>query len=751
MTMTTTPFAEPAADAGAGGRRSSKLDSLPSWARSGGDPMLEKPEPPAQPYWAKDRDRSSSIAGPRKSPTSLTTTRSTMVPSTSRSALDTANPNNRASISNPSSGATARGGSPDPENHAGTGTKRSFTISRNEFGDMVASRRPLAAPTGVPPSGSCDDYYSHSRTRRESSTKTKTNNNNNKDLDQSRYRSRSSHQPKQPTAAGEAASPSPSRAQVNDDPRAARQRSRPARPKPVQAMPSWARLSVTSQRKGGDFFDDDIEDIYNPNSSPTYDYGNLGFALVGIDKEHVGDCPKTTSPDEAFAAVGGGSGARGSGSGKGSGSGQLRRASKSDSKLGAHYDWCCDALPHSWDAKQQDWDYSMLDGGLSDRYHNRRPSDLQHPYAVEAQATPMRAAFTDRSLRLREGRSANKALLSVEVPGTEWATKEPCDCNVCVPEQMKPAGVTSQDSLCNKLFRCARDWPPKQMPWEAGTAGNLDSSQVSPTLTHRFEEKIIPDEEEDIFTRTLGRRIKPPEAGIKSPKSHRFMPHRSMSADNILAAGQFNDTWRPDIHMHSHRGRHACQGSPEWRTRSNLDLIFTPREGDPPISPKINFCQKGGVGYEPVFSEVAIRHILNRNEEVFRFADPNRVRGLTSSPPETPKWSSRGIEGSAGMASARLAEKTLKGSLGSPLPSGARSPIGQTHSAGMQMAFLLDHEAADRYHQAESSHRWHKEKNFVDLCNHAKRSAEYTKRFLNEVKGGRTESSKVANSLIWQD
>mmetsp|Transcript_1661 Transcript_1661/g.3639 ORF Transcript_1661/g.3639 Transcript_1661/m.3639 type:complete len:564 (-) Transcript_1661:201-1892(-) len=404
---------------------------------------------------------------------------------------------------------------------------------------------------------------------------------------------------------------------------------------------------------------------------------------------------------------------------------------------GAHYTWCAD--PPDLECVNM---FNDHDKGLADAIYNRRPSDFRSPLDTEI---PMKAAFTDRSMRLNDGRGAKKALMHEDTADTEWSSYVPCECDICEPDYSKPAGNPSHLVQENKTFICGRDTQPSPLHWQTEVPHqNLDSSWMTPTLKHP-EDNVLPAFEEFQFTKFLGRRAKHVARSV-SPGAGRSLPHRSMSCD-ALPAGNFNDNVRPEIMAHRWRGRAPFQPSADDQpVRSGMDFVMQPKPGDPPVPTAISGGRKGPGSMNRGFSADTERITLYNNEPIFRFAEANRFRGRAMSVPPNLR-NPRTEDGFAGLSSEHMRGVRERMNPASPKPPTRWTNI---NNNSMCMAATIDQDLVSQYHADYSEARMRCDPLFASLCEHTARSFERTRTLIREFSSERARSCNVADQLVWE-
>jgi len=413
-------------------------------------------------------------------------------------------------------------------------------------------------------------------------------------------------------------------------------------------------------------------------------------------------------------------------------------------KLGAHYDWVCEPL--AADSWEKDSERDMHDMAKAELLHNRRPSEPLLPNGEELRQAPGRVAFADRAGRLREGRGVRKVLMSDDRPPTEWIGKKECACDVCNPFDSKPAGNPSHLTAEHKAHH-------KHLgPTFVESSTYKDS--VGATLQGTFQDA---KEEEQWFRNMLGMKI-------RSPKHHRtyspfgnpggpdlgrgadrlsspMLLHRSMSADNLVAAGQYRSDHCHLIMTGSHgRGRQGWQSARMVAAphRNGMAMVLDPQASDPPPPNTIVASRRGEGIFKCTFSEAAEKATLRQNQQVLRFADPRMIRCRSFSPPRSGDH--------AGMTSAQLVRWRDRESGVAP-DLHARPPVHES----VLMDHILNHEATEKIHRAQSEDRLRTDPAFKDICKYTKEHHEQTRKLLSDLNPTykRSDSGKVKAHLAW--
>mmetsp|Transcript_59948 Transcript_59948/g.126917 ORF Transcript_59948/g.126917 Transcript_59948/m.126917 type:complete len:538 (-) Transcript_59948:109-1722(-) len=410
------------------------------------------------------------------------------------------------------------------------------------------------------------------------------------------------------------------------------------------------------------------------------------------------------------------------------------RARAGDANLGAHYApvsaWLLD---NNEDAVRE-----SHDAALADTLHKRRPSEQA---MSNSPRVPMRSAFTDRANKMREGKGMKSTLMKDPHLSTEWAQHEDCDCLPCKPWAHRQAGNASHEVIHNKLVRCVKDSAPTQPPWEEPVTNTFKSDHARRIMRHPQEHKEPSLAGEIFFQQTIGRRVKEIPKPT-SPGSTGVLMHRSMSADNLSAAGKYNKGYRPEIMAHTHKARQDFQGRAESpiSPRSGIKMALSPRQGDPPAPSKIMVDKRGEGTFKSGPSPVSASHTVYYNPEVFRFSDPATVHGRNTPAPQ--------YEKGCGLTTQGFHERFMRQQPTSPKTS-PRALIGSNSAS---MSSIMNHDAGEQLFAKEASNRTRTDVAFNSLCNLTAEHLKTQRSIGSEIKKhcGRTQSTNVCQHLVWE-
>lgn len=253
------------------------------------------------------------------------------------------------------------------------------------------------------------------------------------------------------------------------------------------------------------------------------------------------------------------------------------RSARKFGRLGAHYDFVPpDGRDNHLDKTREDHDAI-----LADTLRKRRPSEGPHPLAGPPRPAAT-AAFTDRAVRLREGRGAKAALMKDGDEVTEWFKHGNCSCTVCRPSEKHQSGAASHEVWYNRTVRCAKDSTPVQPHWEDGPSKTFTSHGLTRAMSHPELPTNRCEADETQLRKSLGRR-------------GRDISPRSWTTDDRVPSGCFNTDFRPEILACNGKGRQPFQGKVGdlIAPRTATGMALSPREGDPPASRLLDTVHKG--------------------------------------------------------------------------------------------------------------------------------------------------------------
>jgi len=204
---------------------------------------------------------------------------------------------------------------------------------------------------------------------------------------------------------------------------------------------------------------------------------------------------------------------------------------------------------------------------------------------------PMRTAFTDRSIRMREGRGGRAALIHDDPFEKHMDVDyKSCSCPACRPFEMKPAGQPSHEVQVNKYPKALQDSIAMTPRRRLKSARSDDGEPAA----GKYERKSFLQEDEAGILEWRHRRgpSMPSSLAKKSGEGAR----RSHSADPTPAAGE-----------HRKRGFMLQDEEGQWvgktrkgplqppsliETAEEMRMTMAPSQADPPPSARITSAKK---------------------------------------------------------------------------------------------------------------------------------------------------------------
>mmetsp|Transcript_79261 Transcript_79261/g.205958 ORF Transcript_79261/g.205958 Transcript_79261/m.205958 type:complete len:633 (+) Transcript_79261:55-1953(+) len=424
--------------------------------------------------------------------------------------------------------------------------------------------------------------------------------------------------------------------------------------------------------------------------------------------------------------------------------------------LGAHYHYIVGDLPAA--VAEPDINQMEHDTWMSDSLHKKRPEEPAHPRGRDPKPA-MTTAFSDRALRMREGKGALTALMANDPAPTEWADHGACSCLVCQPSMARPAGQPSHHVHYNKVPRCNKDHAPSSPHWEPDLSHTFNSNKIGAAVVHP-EKADVPVQEEKDFSKNLGRKVK--ASNPTSPGAGAILPHRSFSEDPRPVAGGYDQERNNVFPLTRAKSRQRWQGSQgEAPNRSGVALILTPRVDDPPAPSRICSLRKAEGEFKHEFSSESHSFADRNNQETFRFADSTKPRGR-SLPPASCDPDMAGV--ASGLTGSHLFNcgnpVTMEGknqSLGtlsnmrnlSPKTTFRRNPSNDSS----RMNSVIDHELVDQAHADLFAYRMQMDEPFAALCAHTRESIGAAQQNASAIKTqrGHARSSNIRDNLCWYE
>lgn len=338
---------------------------------------------------------------------------------------------------------------------------------------------------------------------------------------------------------------------------------------------------------------------------------------------------------------------------------------------------------------------------------------------------PMKAAFTDRSVRLREGLHGRSTLKQegAAVSDDSWGHKGGCNCPVCKPFDLKPAGAPSHFVHSNRVHAVHQATPSSASTAPAARerwSRTHDSNGIHQAV-HLNDESTYHsgNELEDQFKQALGRRARAQA------------PDRSQSEGPDRPAGGFSRSSSEE----TRKRRFSAQG--EAGGRGGVALVLTPRATDPPISLRITSYKKADGEHKFGHSAQTEKLAVHWNQALYRYdtlAAKSSSRGPSRSQSEPPER--RNPVSGDGMMEAERANR--------------RPSRGRANNSSA-LAVITNQTVVAELAAGERAARMSADKCFRDLCAHTE---DLKSRQAQELRGitekkYHTLSTNMANSLRW--
>lgn len=426
------------------------------------------------------------------------------------------------------------------------------------------------------------------------------------------------------------------------------------------------------------------------------------------------------------------------------------------SKLGGHYSYVVGSL--SADMAEDNPERRVHDEQLAETLQTTK-TGTQVPRSTTPQ--PMKAAFTDRSCRMREGHGTRQAMVMEHLHTSVGDDHGCCSCAVCKPQRAKPAGQPSRLIHSNRESRCTSIGVLSPKPGGREVRDKFDSKALAEAVDHsqcHERSTSLPPKEEIDFHQNMGRKVRHPTP--VSPGTGRMMTHRTMQEDRERSAGDC----KIDMSENSEtrfKGRQVWQGNVGDRpSRSGIALVISPSAQDPPVPTQITTTKKAEGNFKGGLSAEASKHIQHFNQDLFRFEGPQGTRSM-SVPPD--------FRGCAGVPLKNVATPrqrdfgganpvTLHGhetdaTKWSLSDSSRRSFHGPHNNRSYAMSAVTDHHAFDRQAVMEATLRRQTDKAFSELCDHTDRTNLDTSLSARHFKTncGHKTSPRILSALAWNE
>jgi len=315
--------------------------------------------------------------------------------------------------------------------------------------------------------------------------------------------------------------------------------------------------------------------------------------------------------------------------------------------VGAHFKRVIPGRYHGESDDEVDEEQNRLDTEMFTTLQGGEPGRLAASTQWSSRSTtpvPMRAAFTDRSVRMREGRAAQSVLGSDEA----WLLDEPPEYNGNCNAAGRPAGQLSSNMPTNVLrapHLGLQDLPQTPHP---GRDPGWDTSRMNNLLRHgsstaRDGAVQLADEghEEATFRHALG---------VKAKKAPEVSRRRSWSEEprraSALPAGRHGRKVEIDLEAAPHQTqRRVFHG--DGAQRSEAAMTLSPDTNDPAPNTRITDCRKGVGNCKNKISPSGEQFHVRGNQPNFRFELQARQQELQRSEvvlPERNPITSEGCE-----------------------------------------------------------------------------------------------------------
>jgi len=386
---------------------------------------------------------------------------------------------------------------------------------------------------------------------------------------------------------------------------------------------------------------------------------------------------------------------------------------------GGHYSYIVGPL----NDKDQNESQRALDEELMAMLHNKGP--------MVAPAYSMRTAFTDRSVRMREGLHGQDVFGGGTTPREEISHSDGCDYSLYHGYDWHPAGIHSHTFPQNKVKQLHAE-PPHASVEEMDPSKWLNRNSSSSITKVIHEHNDDPAKrlgeifaEEKLFGKHMGRKIKQ-------------APEYSEICDGRLRAGNYNKEFCGLLP--TRLGRQEGQPNNEdMPQRQDMHMIMTPQARDPAPCPQITPAKKGA-GDCRTPSDICEAHSLVANKDIFRYemmAFQEQQRSL--SPRTRTSWTSseRNPVNHAGWdESPRRQRRAAPSRPGSLTAAQIGDQIDALHQAG-----------------EERTQRLKTDKHFADICSHTDESkistAESVASFQSRTH--HSVSTSMSMSLSWAE
>lgn len=434
--------------------------------------------------------------------------------------------------------------------------------------------------------------------------------------------------------------------------------------------------------------------------------------------------------------------------------------------LGAHYDYIVGDLSAVFtepNVEQQRYD-EVLTAGL----HNTHPEDCARRHPAE-EGLAAASAFTDRALRLREGKGARAALFVDPQPAPAASHDQgSCTCSVCCPQSSMPAGQPSHLVHYNRVPRCGRDSHDAVPTRTVGGKTSSDQVAKSMTLPDSLGDTDAPlgEEHERTFHRGMGRKVRTDL--MTTPGGGRVMPHRSLSVDCVRTAGDHNQELTSEISCQRGLRRQAWQdhvGVGPGTPRHGVALVLgMRRDGDPPAPTSICSSHRAPGVFRHGASAESETFARYYNEPLLRFADPASVRGRSGPCTTSSATGCAGVP--SGDSGSHMWSRSSPVAMDDCKDTTCRSALSTTSGSRTFRSFrsnpgntsrlvshMLNHEECSEHFAMHAEYRKQTEPEFAALCaatQDHKRGLTVLVDAIKQRNAPSVHDSELKRSLMWQ-
>lgn len=432
-----------------------------------------------------------------------------------------------------------------------------------------------------------------------------------------------------------------------------------------------------------------------------------------------------------------------------------------------HYEYIVEQLWRKRQEASDEAEREELDRQLAVIMHERGPTPVTSP------RPPMSTAFTDRSLRKREGLGSKASLHHPEeerhrgvmhledrnrstphlledgtggamTPGTSECGSMMWDPNLVSPAGQPSHSVhhnvpaivhdTSQTAVSPQTARAKSAMQGKRTPGSP----NYNSGHV----TRSFKE--VPSSAADSQIDRLDERALTTQMGTKVKASAGQL--RSRSADPSTA-GRFRRKMELDLEAFPHN-RHRAEGHFDpTSTRNEVAMILSPRSTDPPRPKKITACKRADGENKNRISKDSEKVMVHWNQPLYRYEcaavrDLDRSNSLPSDHFVTiaPGESSPG-RGEHYIDAAGDYRRQAWGAASRIIATKVETQVGRT----------TNHELLAENASRDRSNRLAHEQHFSDLCAFTEEAARAQSKEYRGLRERESTKQGVADALAWPE